>query len=64
MKVKALIDLLEADGWFQVRMKGSHRQSHHQSKKGTVTAAGKPSIDIPSGTLNCALKQAGLRKER
>jgi predicted RNA binding protein YcfA (HicA-like mRNA interferase family) len=64
MKVKELIELLVADGWFQVRMKGSHRQFHHRTKNGTVTVAGKPSIDIPSGTLNSALKQAGLKKEK
>ena len=62
MKVKELIETLEADGWFQVRMKGSHRQFHHPSKPGTVTVAGKPSIDVPPGTLNSALKQAGLKK--
>ncbi|MEJ7670820.1 MAG: type II toxin-antitoxin system HicA family toxin [Casimicrobiaceae bacterium] len=62
MKVKELIALLEADGWFQVRAKGSHRQFHHRSKRGTVTVAGKPSIDVPPGTLNNALKQAGLKK--
>jgi predicted RNA binding protein YcfA (HicA-like mRNA interferase family) len=63
MKVKELIALLEADGWFQVRMKGSHRQFHHPTKPGTVTVAGKPNVDIPPGTLNSALKQAGLRKQ-
>jgi predicted RNA binding protein YcfA (HicA-like mRNA interferase family) len=62
VKVRELIDLLQADGWFQVRMKGSHRQFHHRTKKGTVTVAGKPSVDIPTGTLNSALKQAGLKK--
>ena len=62
MKVSELIALLEKDGWVQVRMKGSHRQFHHPSKPGTVTVAGKPSIDIPPGTLNSALKQAGLKK--
>jgi len=62
MKVKELIEFLEADGWFQVRMKGSHRQFHHPSKPGTVTVAGRPSIDVPPGTLNSALKQAGLKK--
>ena len=54
--------LLESDGWFLARTKGSHRQYHHQSKKGTVTVAGKPSVDVPPGTLNSALKQAGLKK--
>jgi len=62
VKVKELIALLESDGLFQVRVKGSHRQFHHQEKSGTVTVAGKPSIDIPPGTLNSALKQAGLKK--
>jgi len=29
---------------------------------GTVTVAGKPSLDVPPGTLNTILKQAGLKK--
>ena len=62
MKVKELIALIEADGWFQVRMKGSHRQFHHRTKPGTVTVSGKASVDVPPGTLNSALKQAGLKK--
>jgi predicted RNA binding protein YcfA (HicA-like mRNA interferase family) len=62
VKVSELIALLEKDGWVQVRMKGSHRQFHHPRRPGTVTVAGKPSIDIPPGTLNSAMKQAGLKK--
>ena len=62
MKVSEFIALLEKDGWVQVRMKGSHSQFHHPNKPGTVTVAGKPSIDIPPGTLNSAMKQAGLKK--
>jgi predicted RNA binding protein YcfA (HicA-like mRNA interferase family) len=41
MKVKELIKLIEKDGWFLVRTKGSHRQFHHREKGGTVTIAGK-----------------------
>jgi len=63
MKVQELIAMLESDGWFLVRTKGSHRQYHHSTKKGTVTVSGKPSVDIPPGTLNSALKQAGLNKQ-
>jgi predicted RNA binding protein YcfA (HicA-like mRNA interferase family) len=63
MKVREFISLIEADGWFQVRMKGSHRQFHHPTKAGTVTVSGKPGVDIPPGTLNSALKQAGLKKQ-
>lgn len=62
MKVQELMKLLESDGWFLVRTKGGHRQYHHPGKSGTVTVAGKPSVDVPPGTLNSALKQAGLKK--
>jgi predicted RNA binding protein YcfA (HicA-like mRNA interferase family) len=62
MKVKALIDWLESDGWVQIRQRGSHRQFHHPQKAGTVTVAGKPSVDVPPDTLNSVLKQAGLKK--
>lgn len=61
MKVKELISMLEADGWKQVRTKGSHRQFRHGTKPGTVTVAGKPSVDVPPGTLNAILKQARLK---
>lgn len=61
IKVKELIALIESDGWQQVRQKGSHRQFHHPTKPGTVTVSGKPSIDVPPGTLNNVLKQAGLK---
>lgn len=61
MKVKELIKLIEADGWVQIRIKGSHRQYRHPTKPGVVTVAGRPSIDIPPGTLASILKQAGLR---
>jgi predicted RNA binding protein YcfA (HicA-like mRNA interferase family) len=61
MKVKEIIKLLEEDGWYKVRMRGSHRQFNHPNKPGTVTVSGKPSVDIPPGTLNSILKQAGLK---
>jgi predicted RNA binding protein YcfA (HicA-like mRNA interferase family) len=62
MKVAELIRLIEDDGWHRVRSRGSHRQYRHFSKSGLVTIAGKPSKDIPRGTLNSVLKQAGLKK--
>ncbi len=61
MKVRDVIKLVEKDGWYLVRTKGSHRQFHHPTKSGTVTIAGKKSIEMPKGTLNSVLKQAGLR---
>ena len=62
MKVSELLRLLEKDGWLVVRQRGSHRQLHHITKPGTVTVAGKLSVDVPPGTLNSALKQAGLKE--
>ncbi|HEV2912392.1 MAG TPA: type II toxin-antitoxin system HicA family toxin [Pyrinomonadaceae bacterium] len=61
MKVKEVIKLLEKDGWYLARTRGSHRQFKHQSKPGAVTVSGKPSVDVPPGTLNSILKQAGLK---
>jgi predicted RNA binding protein YcfA (HicA-like mRNA interferase family) len=61
VKVRDLIRLLEEDGWYLARTKGSHRQFKHQTKRGTVTVAGKPNIDVPPGTPNSILKQAGLK---
>ena len=61
MKVRDLIKILNADGWRQVRMRGSHRQFRHASKPGTITVAGNENIDIPPGTLASILKHAGLK---
>jgi predicted RNA binding protein YcfA (HicA-like mRNA interferase family) len=60
MKVGELIRLLHDDGWKLVRMKGSHRQFKNPFKPGTVTISGKPSREVPLGTLKSVLKQAGL----
>ncbi|MBI3766882.1 MAG: type II toxin-antitoxin system HicA family toxin [Deltaproteobacteria bacterium] len=62
MKVGELLQLLENDGWHLARTRGSHRQYKNPKKRGTVTVAGKPSLDVPPGTLNAILKQAGLKK--
>ena len=62
VRVYELIALLEADGWWQIRQRGSHRHFHHAVKRGTVTVAGKLSKEVPRGTLNSVLKQAGLKK--
>jgi len=61
MKVRNLIKAIQRDGWIQVRQTGSHRQYHHPFKTGTVTIAGHPSDEVPKGTLNSVLKQAGLK---
>jgi predicted RNA binding protein YcfA (HicA-like mRNA interferase family) len=61
MKVRTVLKMLKDDGWVLKRMRGSHRQLKHPTKSGTVTVSGKSNIEIPPGTLNSILKQAGLR---
>ncbi len=64
MKVKEVIKSLEADGWYLVRTKGSHRQYKHSLKSGTVTVSGKLSVDIPIGTLKSILRQAQIEEDK
>jgi predicted RNA binding protein YcfA (HicA-like mRNA interferase family) len=61
VKVRDVIKLIQDDGWFLVRTRGSHRHFKHSAKPGIVTVAGHPSVDLPRGTLNSVLKQAGLK---
>ncbi|WP_410509478.1 type II toxin-antitoxin system HicA family toxin [Methanosarcina hadiensis] len=63
MKVREVIKLLEADGWYLTATKGSHRQYKHPTKSGRVTIAGHSGDDLAPGTLNSILKQAQLRRE-
>ena len=59
-KVREIINLIEADGWYLLRTKGSHRQFRHLTKRGTVTVPGKESDDLPPGTAKSILTQAGI----
>ena len=60
MRVRDVIRLIEADGWYLTRTRGSHRQFKHPIKKGLVTVAGKPDLDLNPKTLKSILKQAGI----
>jgi predicted RNA binding protein YcfA (HicA-like mRNA interferase family) len=62
MKIGEVLRMLHDDGWFQVAVRGSHRQFKHHEKSGRVTVPGKPSDDLAPGTLNSILKQAGLKR--
>ncbi len=62
MKVRDVLRRLADDGWYLDRMRGSHRQLKHPTKPGTVTVAGKPSTDVPTGTLQRIWDQAGIEE--
>ncbi len=61
MKVRAVIRLIEQDGWRLDRQRGSHRQYRHPDKRGTVTIAGRLGEEMRVGTMMSVFRQAGLR---
>ncbi|MEG4201606.1 type II toxin-antitoxin system HicA family toxin [Microcoleus sp. Pol12A5] len=63
MKVREVIKMLEEDGWYLARTKGSHRQFKHPEKAGTVTVSGNLGVDMPIGTLKSVWRQAQLEQE-
>lgn len=62
MKVKQILKILNDDGWYLSRTKGSHRQFKHPLKSGLVTVSGKPNEELAPGTKNSIFKQARLEK--
>lgn len=56
---REVLQILQNDGWYEVRCRGSHHQFKHPTKKGTVTIK-HPDKDIPPGTLNSISKQSGI----
>lgn len=50
--------MIEADGWYLVRVKGSHHQFKHPTKKGLVTVK-HPQKDIPLPTLKSIKNRRG-----
>lgn len=64
MKYKELIKLLETSGWYFHRMgKGDHMIYRHPTRTGSIVVAGggKLNRDVPTGTENAILRQAGLK---
>lgn len=55
-----VIRLLIDDGWKLDSTRGSHHHFKHPEKKGKVTVP-HPRKDLPQGTVNSILKQAGLK---
>ena len=60
MSSKELIKQLNKLGWQEVRIKGSHHQFKHPNKDYLITVP-HPKRDLPKGTVQKILKQAGLK---
>ena len=57
---KEIIRELISDGWYEVRVSGSHHQFKHPTKKGTVTVK-HPDKDIPKATIKSIERQSGVK---
>lgn len=57
---REVIQMLLADGWYEVNCVGDHHQFKHPTKKGRVTIP-HPRKDIPIKTLHSIERQSGLK---
>lgn len=62
VKVRDIIEAVEAAGWVYDRTTGDHRQYKHPTRPDVVTIPGKPGDDMPEGTLNTVCRKAGIDK--
>ena len=60
MNSKFIIDLLLSEGWYEVKVRGSHHYFKHPDKKIKITVP-HPKKDLPVGTANRILKDAQLK---
>lgn len=58
MTDKALLKLLKKNGWKVTRINGSH---HILQKGDQITVVPIHGKDVPTGLLNCILKEIGLK---
>jgi predicted RNA binding protein YcfA (HicA-like mRNA interferase family) len=61
VRVRDVLRLPAADGWYLARTRGSHARYKHPTTPGLVTVAGGGNDALAPGTLNSILKQAGLK---
>lgn len=59
MRARELEKILKADGWYEVKQVGSHRQFKHPAKPGKITIPIHTG-DLDKHTAKSILSQAGL----
>lgn len=57
---KEIIKILKDDGWYEVRVDGSHHHFRHTKKPGTTTVP-HPKKDFPIKTVKSIFMQAGIK---
>jgi predicted RNA binding protein YcfA (HicA-like mRNA interferase family) len=64
MNTREVIRALEADGWREVRARGSHRQYKHPRKPGLVTVAVHGNRDLKMQDIASIERQSGIKLRR
>lgn len=59
-----VVKRLKVDGWYEDRMRGSHRVFKHSHKSGIVVVPDNLGDDVAIGTLKSIWKQAQLENEK
>jgi predicted RNA binding protein YcfA (HicA-like mRNA interferase family) len=60
MRSREVIKKIEAAGWVQVRVSGSHHHFKHPMRTGLVTVP-HPEAEMARGTLRSIEKQSGVK---
>lgn len=60
MNSLVVLKRLRAEGWVEIKKRGSHVQLKHPEKSGRVTLP-HPKRDLPVGTLKSIEKQSGVK---
>ena len=61
MKCDELFKIIKKAGWYEIRQKGSHKIMKHDEKTNKLVFPYHRGKEIPTGTCNRILKQAGLK---
>lgn len=59
--VRQLIQLLEDSGWNYIGTKGDHHKFYKPGARRPIIIAGNAKDDLPEGTVNSILREAGLK---
>jgi predicted RNA binding protein YcfA (HicA-like mRNA interferase family) len=60
MNSRQIISAIEAEGWYEVAQKGSHKQFRHPTRKGKTTIPVHGSKDVPLPVVKSIEKQSGV----
>jgi len=59
-----LLQALRADGWYEIRVRGSHHRLAHDKRTQKISIAVHAGAIVKKGTLSGILTDAGMSVER